>query len=58
MDSLKVGLGALLLVVSSVILLAIGTIGSSIPVYLGAIAALGLAAGSLLVGTSSDGQPV
>ena len=58
MDTLKVGLGAFLLVVSSVLLMALVTFDSTIPVYLGGLAALGLAAGSLFVGTSGEGRPV
>lgn len=58
MDTTKVGLGALLLVISSVLLLAIGTRGSGIPMLLGGIAALGMAAGSLLIGVTNDGPTV
>ncbi|GAA0661947.1 hypothetical protein ACFQDG_03930 [Natronoarchaeum mannanilyticum] len=58
MDTTKIGLGALLLVVSSVLLLAIGTRGSGIPMLLGGIAALGMAAGSLLIGVTNDGPTV
>lgn len=58
MDTKQVGLGALLLLVSSAILLATGTIGTGIPLVLAAVAALGMAAGSLLIGTSGEGRPV
>jgi len=58
MDTTKIGLGALLLVISSVLLLAIGTRGSGIPMLLGGIAALGMAAGSLLIGVTNDGPTV
>ena len=58
MDTTKIGLGALLLVVSTVLLLAIGANGTGIPVLLGGIAALGMAAGSLLIGTTNDGPTV
>ncbi len=58
MDTTKIGLGAFLLVISSVLLLAIGTRGSGIPMLLGGIAALGMAAGSLLIGVTNDGPTV
>jgi len=58
MDTTKVGLGALLLVISSVLLLAIGTTGTGIPILLGGVAALGMAAGSLLIGVTNDGPTV
>ncbi|HMB51293.1 hypothetical protein [Natronoarchaeum rubrum] len=58
MDTTKVGLGAFLLVVSSVLLLAIGANGTGIPVLLGGVAALGMAAGSLLIGVTNDGPTV
>jgi len=45
-------------VISSVLLLAIGTRGSGIPMLLGGIAALGMAAGSLLIGVTNDGPTV
>lgn len=57
-NTTKVGLGALLLLVSSVLILATGTFGSAVPVVSASVAALGLAAGALLVGTAEDGQPV
>jgi len=60
MDSLKVAGGALLLLASSAVLFAAGSFDVSIATAAGlALASLGLAAGSLLVGTSeSDGRPV
>jgi hypothetical protein len=57
-DTRKVGLGALLLFVSSVLILGTGQLSLDVPVYAAAVAALGLAAGSLLVGTSEDGRAV
>jgi hypothetical protein len=57
-NTAKIGLGALLLLVSSGLILATGTLGSALPVVSASIAALGLAAGALLVGTAEDGQPV
>ncbi|MFC7045045.1 hypothetical protein ACFQH6_06070 [Halobacteriaceae archaeon GCM10025711] len=58
MNTTKVGLGALLLLVSSGILFASSTINSGFPLVLAAGASLGMAAGALLVGTSADGRPV
>jgi len=61
-DKRKVYAGAALLVVSSVLILASGPfdIGFSTTVagVMAAVAALGLAAGALLLGTSEDGRPV
>lgn len=51
-DTRKLGLGALLLVVSSLVILGVGVQGSGLPLLLATLAALGLAAGSLLVGLS------
>jgi hypothetical protein len=56
-DKKKVAGGAALLVVSSVILLGTG-VSNSIPVLLIVLATLGMAAGSLLLGTSEGGRPV
>lgn len=58
MDTRKVATGALLLLVSSAILLASGTISSSVPLAAAGAASLGMAAGSLLIGTADDGRPV
>jgi hypothetical protein len=57
-DTRKVILGAVLLAISTVLILGTGAIDIGIPAAAGALAALGLAAGSLLVGTSEDGRPV
>lgn len=57
-DKRKVMLGAVLLVVSSALILAAGQLGAGVPMLAAALAALGLAAGALLVGTSEDGRPV
>jgi len=57
-DTRKVALGALLLVVSSALILGTGQVSLNVPVYAAALAALGLAAGALLVGTSEDGRAV
>lgn len=57
-DTRKVILGAVLLAISTVLILGTGAIDIGIPAAAGALAALGLAAGALLVGTSEDGRPV
>ena len=59
MDTKKVALGVVLLAVSSVILLATGIMREQSLLIPAALASLGMAAGSLLIGTSgSDGRPV
>jgi hypothetical protein len=57
-DTRKVILGAVLLAVSTVLILGTGAINLGIPIAAAALAALGLAAGALLIGTSEDGRPV
>lgn len=57
-DTRKVGLGALLLVASTAIIIGTGQLGNALHPVLGSLAALGLAAGALLVGTSGDARPV
>lgn len=57
-DTRKVILGAVLLAVSTVLILGTGTIDIGIPAAAGGLAALGMAAGALLIGTSEDGRPV
>ncbi|WP_336338058.1 hypothetical protein [Haloarcula brevis] len=57
-DTRKVVLGAVLLAVSTVLILGTGAIDIGIPAAAGTVAALGLAAGALLLGTSEDGRPV
>jgi len=57
-NSTKIVLGALLLVISSALILGTGLQDLGMPTVAGSLAALGLAAGSLLVGTSEGGQPV
>jgi hypothetical protein len=54
----KIGLGVLLLLASTAIILGTGQLGSALHPALGSLAALGLAAGALLVGTSEDARPV
>ncbi len=51
-------LGALLLAISSVLILGTGAIDIGIPAAAGAPAALGLAAGALLGAKVKDGRPV
>lgn len=61
-DKRKVYAGAALLVVSSVLILASGPfdigVSATVAGVVGAVASLGLAAGSLLLGTSEDGRAV
>ena len=57
-DTRKVVLGTLLLVASSAIILGTGQLGNGLPTWAISIAALGLAAGALFVGTSEDARPV
>ncbi|MFT4905240.1 MAG: hypothetical protein ACI8UR_001814 [Natronomonas sp.] len=57
-DVRKLGFGAVLLLVSTLAILATGIINTPLPDPLAAVAALGLAAGSLLVGLSEDGAGV
>ena len=57
-DTRKVAVGLVLLVASTALILGTGQLGSGLPPILGSLAALGLAAGALLVGTSEDARPV
>lgn len=57
-DTTKVGLGVVLLLISSVLILGTGVQGVNLPLIGASVAALGMAAGALLVGTSEDGRPV
>jgi len=61
-DKRKVYAGAALLVVSSVLILVSGPfdigLSTTIAGVIAGVAALGLAAGALLLGTSEDGRPV
>lgn len=56
MDVRQVVAGVVLLLVSSAILVASGEAGAAVPLYLTAAAAVGLVAGSLLVGTAREGR--
>lgn len=57
-DTRKVIAGAVLLVLSSVLILGSGQVEIGLPRILASVAALGLAAGALLVGTSENARPV
>lgn len=57
-DARKVILGAVLLAISSVLILGTEAIDIGIPAAAGALAALGLAVGALLIGLSESGRPV
>ena len=57
-DRRKVALGAVLLLVSTVLILGTGPINVGIPGVAAGVAALGLAPGALLVGTSEERRPV
>jgi len=56
-DTRRVVVGALLLFVSTVLLMGAGPLALT-PGIVGGIAVLGLAAGALAFGTSEDGRPV
>lgn len=58
MNVTKVSLGLFLLAVSSTVVFATGIAGESVPVLAAAVAALGMAAGTLLFGTADEGRPV
>jgi hypothetical protein len=55
---MKVVVGAVLLLIGSVLILGTGLQQLPLPAIAGSIAALLLAAGSVLLGTSEGGQPV
>ncbi|MFT4883042.1 MAG: hypothetical protein ACI8U4_000540 [Natronomonas sp.] len=57
-DVRKLGLGAVVLLASSIAILATGILGTPLPDLLAALAALGLAAGALLVGLSEEDAAV
>ncbi|MEF8808437.1 hypothetical protein [Natronomonas sp.] len=57
-DVRKLGLGAVILLASSIAILATGTLGTSLPDVLAGLAALGLAVGALLVGLSQEDAAV
>jgi hypothetical protein len=58
-DTTRVLVGAALLVVGTIVILAVsGRFVPGVPEILGSLAALGLAAGVLLLGTSDGERPV
>jgi hypothetical protein len=57
-DVRKLGLGAAVLLVSSIVILVTAIVETPVPDLLAAVAALGLAAGALLVGLSEDDAAV
>lgn len=57
-NTTKIGVGVVLLLISSALILGTGLQEVPLPAVVGSVAALGLAAGSLLVGTSEGGRPV
>ena len=57
-DVRRLGLGAVALLVSSVIILLTGVMNTPVPDPLAGVAALGLAGGALLVGMSEDDAAV
>lgn len=58
MERMKIGFGICLLAVSSAVLFAAGEFDASLRTALAVVSALGLAAGTLLIGTSGSGRPV
>jgi len=57
-DVRKVGLGVLLLGVSTTLIFGLDTVGAALPVALVTLGALGVAAGTVLSGSREDGRPV
>ena len=58
-DMRKVAFGVLLLAAGTAVIFgASGAVTTGLPVAIGSLAALGLAAGALLLGTSQPGRPV
>ncbi|MCL7418032.1 MAG: hypothetical protein M8354_09365 [Halalkalicoccus sp.] len=57
-DQIKTIAGAILLVLSGALLFATGMLSLSVPIVLAALATTGLAAGSLLIGTTGEGRAV
>jgi hypothetical protein len=53
-DTRKLGVGAVVLVVSSLLILATGVVTAPIPSETAALAAIGIALGTLLVGLSDE----
>jgi hypothetical protein len=57
-NSQKIGIGLVLLLVSTALIFGTGTLGAALPLVLITLGTLGLAAGALLVGTADGGRPV
>jgi hypothetical protein len=57
-DKRKIAMGAGLLIISTVLILGAGPINIGVPAIAAGMAAIGLAAGALLVGTSEERRPV
>jgi len=57
-DTTKIGVGVVLLVISSALILGTGTVNLGLPLLTMSVAALGLDGGALLVGTADGGRPV
>ena len=57
-DVRKLGLGAAVLLLSSIVILLTGVMNTPVPDLLTGVAALGLAGGALLVGMSEDDAAV
>ena len=54
----KTLLGLVLLIASTATIFGFATLNTQIPLIIGAIGVLGLAAASLLIGTAGEGRPV
>lgn len=54
----KTILGIVLLVASTATIFGLATLNTQVPLVLGAIGVLGMAAAALLIGTSVEGRPV
>lgn len=54
----RLGIGTLLLVVSTVLILGVAFVGSVVPSTLGGLATLSMAAGALIVGLSEENAGV
>lgn len=57
-SNIGIGIGAALLLLSTVALLATGLVTTPLPSAVAAVAVLTMAAGAVLVGTAVDGNPV
>jgi len=57
-NATKIGIGLVLLAVSSLLIFSPGAVSIGLPTALLAVGTLGLAVAALLVGTSEPGRPV